>query len=92
MKNRCVFCGRVSDDKKICPQCENEKQGKTLREFFNEEKHIINLLTRDCLSCPLKNTDYCNMVYENAQSEEEERALCFKYVKEWFDKDEKIEG
>lgn len=85
----CKFCGRLTENKKICDKCKQEIKGKSLREFFNEEQHIFNLLSKDCLECPIKETDFCNMLYENPQNEEEERQLCSEYLKKWFDFTEK---
>jgi hypothetical protein len=82
--NTCKFCGRITENR-FCDKCFEEGKGKSIRDFFKDEKHLINLITRDCLTCPLNTTEFCDIIYENPQSEEEERELCQKYVKRWMD-------
>lgn len=83
-KQICKFCGRISNHW-LCNDCLSETKNKSLRDFFKEEKHLINLLTKDCLFCPLHNSNFCNIIYENPQNEQQERILCYHYVKTWLD-------
>ena len=84
MKKRCTFCGRISGEN-LCCDCKIGKAGKSLRDFFKEEKNLINLLTKDCFNCPINSTEFCKRIYENPQNEEEERELCKKYITVWLD-------
>lgn len=89
MTKTCRFCGRLTENEIFCEKCEKEMKGKSLREFFQNEQHIFDLLTKDCLECPLRYSDFCDMTYANPQNEQEEREECRKYMKKWFDFTEK---
>lgn len=86
MKHQCKLCGFITQNEYLCDNCQKDMKNKTFREFLQEEDHLINFLIKDCMNCPLKYTEDCDMLYSNPQSQQEELFLCKQFIKKWLDK------